>query len=220
MNNSKFDNRPQRIIIFTRYPQPGKVKTRLIAHLGAAGAARIHKEMTEQLIHRIEPDLPAEDTILQIFYSGASLAQMQQWLGKSCSFIPQQGDGLGQRMKHAFADADRPGRTILIGSDCPEVDTAIIRTGLEKLTSHDLVLGPAADGGYYLIGLKRPATPLFDDIDWGTGRVLAQTLVKAESLGLTIALLPVLHDIDRPEDLVHYRGSWHEKNLHYHPGTE
>ncbi len=112
-------------------------------------------------------------------------------------------------MADAFVRAWRQGagRVLLIGSDCPDIDAAVIRDGLEQLLNHDVVLGPAVDGGYYLIGLRtsvgRPAC-LFDGVDWGTDQVLQQTLTLAETAGLSSAFLRELHDIDRPEDLVHF----------------
>ncbi|XOF34878.1 MAG: TIGR04282 family arsenosugar biosynthesis glycosyltransferase [Candidatus Electrothrix sp. YB6] len=212
----------QTVLLFTRYPQAGKVKTRLIDRLGPQGAAELQSRMTEQVLQQIRPPLRSEanDAVqLQIYYNGGSEQEMRDWLGPDLPFFRQQGNSLGERMAAAFVYAWNQGaeQVLLIGSDCPSIDAAIITTGLEKLHSHDLVLGPATDGGYYLIGLRAFSPQyehLFREIDWGTEQVLRQTLDRAAEADLSFALLPILHDIDRPEDLVHL------VHFHYHPGSE
>lgn len=199
----------QAVILFTRYPQAGKVKTRLINHLGSQGAADLHARMTEQVIRNIEPALRTGAVQLRVYYCGGSDQEMQGWLGSDVLFFRQQGNDLGERMANAFVRAWREGaeQVLLIGSDCPDIDAAIINSGLENLQSHDLVLGPAADGGYYLIGLRAVTAKyeaLFQGVDWGTEQVLQQTIDRAENAERSFALLPKLHDIDRPEDLVHF----------------
>lgn len=206
----------QCILLFTRYPQPGKVKTRMIEHLGPQGAAALHVQLTEQVIRKIEPALRSKKIQLQIYYCEGSELEMRAWLGDSCSYHCQQGRDLGERMAKAFAESwqQGAGQVLLIGSDCPDIDAVVISCGLKKLRDYDLILGPAADGGYYLIGLRSFAygyKHLFDGITWGTELVLQQTILKAKEVGLRWTLLPQLHDIDRPEDLVHFN---------YHPGSE
>lgn len=205
----------QVIILFTRYPQPGKVKTRMIGQLGSQGAADLHVRMTEQVVRRIKPTLQPGEIELQIHYYGGTDPEMAAWLGKEFTYHAQQGNDLGQRMANAFKQAGRGGakQILLIGSDCPDIDMNILLTGLKKLADHDLVLGPAADGGYYLIGLPAAGmrqANLFNNISWSTDRVLQQTIKQAENAGFSYYLLPQLHDIDRPEDLVHFN---------YHPGS-
>ncbi len=204
------------IILFTRYPQPGKVKTRLAAHLGPEGAAKLHTRLTEQIIRRLQPVVQAGTAELQVHYCGGSAEAMKTWLGDRYTLIRQHGDDLGERMANAFVQAWGQGakQVLLIGSDCPDITAEIITTGLAQLNRHDLVLGPAADGGYYLIGLKpftRRYTDLFNSIAWSTGEVLHRTVQQAEQAGISYTFLPKLHDIDRVEDLVHF---------HYHPGSE
>jgi len=181
----------------------------MIDRLGPQGAADLHTKMTEQVICTIEPVLQTRKIQLQIYFCGGSQQEMTDWLGRKWTFYTQQGNDLGQRMEHAFAQTIQQGaeRILLIGSDCPDITADIITSGLKKLNSHDLVLGPAADGGYYLIGLRAPGnkkTILFNSINWGTDRVLEQTLTQAQKGGLSYTLLPQLHDIDRPEDLVYF----------------
>ena len=197
------------IILFTRFPQPGRVKTRMIDRLGPQGAAQLHTQMTEQVICQIQPALQTGKIQLLIYYCGGSQQEMADWLGRNCTLCIQKGSDLGRRMKHAFAQTIQQGaeRILLIGSDLPDINSDIITSGLKKLNSHDLVLGPTADGGYYLIGLRAPGntnTILFNSINWGTDQVLEQTLTQAEKGGLSYTLLPQLHDIDRPEDLVYF----------------
>ena len=111
-------------------------------------------------------------------------------------------------MRLAFQEGFRQGwkRVVLIGSDIPDLTSAIIRESFERLTDHDLVLGPARDGGYYLIGLKTCRPELFNNaIDWGTKEVLKNTRITADRLGLKTALLAQLRDVDRPEDLIYNR---------------
>ncbi len=197
------------IILFTRFPQPGRVKTRMIDRLGPQGAAELHTKMTEQVICQIQPALQTRKIQLQIYFCGGSQQEMTDWLGGNWTLCIQQGSDLGQRMEHAFAQETQrgAGRILLIGSDCPDITADIIISGLKKLNSHDLVLGPAADGGYYLIGLRAPGNKnsiLFNSINWGTDQVLEQTLTQAKKGGLSYTLLPQLHDIDRPEDLDYF----------------
>lgn len=198
----------QVIIVFTRYPQAGKVKTRLIDRLGPQGAASLHDQLTKQVISSIAPILQTGQAQLQVSYCGATAQEMTDWLGQDIFFTRQQGNDLGKRMQHAFEQVWQQGaeKVLLIGSDCPSIDADIIRSGLNALQTHDLVLGPAVDGGYYLIGLHadfRGYELLFQHIDWGTEQVLQQTIERAERASLSYTLLPKLHDIDRPEDLVH-----------------
>jgi rSAM/selenodomain-associated transferase 1 len=209
MNKKKSAAGRECIILFTRFPQPGLVKTRMIERLGPQGASQLHTKMTEQVIYQIRPALQTRKIQLQIYFCGGSQQEMSDWLGRNCTLCIQQGSDLGQRMEHAFAQTIQQGaeRILLIGSDCPDINADIITSGLEELNSHDLVLGPAADGGYYLIGLRAPGNKnaiLFNSINWGTDQVLEQTLTQAKKGGLSYTLLPQLHDIDRPEDLVYF----------------
>jgi uncharacterized protein len=118
----------------------------------------------------------------------------------------QLGAGLGERLVSAFGQllADSADRAVVIGADCPDLEPAAIRRAFAALEQHDLVIGPAHDGGYYLIGLSRPAPALFDQVSWGTDRVCAQTLERADRGGLAVATLEILGDIDTPEDLVRF----------------
>ncbi len=188
-----------RLIIFTRYPLPGRTKTRTIAALGAAGAASLQRRMTERNLGR----LTRCHASLEIRYTGGTEAQMRQWLGDEFTYREQGEGDLGMRMLRAVTEALETGaqRVAIVGTDCPNLDDTIVDRGLAMLHQHDLVLGPAVDGGYYYIGVRQPIAELFQNIDWGSDRVLAQTVAAASSLGIEPVLLPRLADVDRPEDL-------------------
>jgi rSAM/selenodomain-associated transferase 1 len=128
---------------------------------------------------------------------------MREWLGKELCYCEQKGPDLGYRMYQAFADSFDLGfvRVLIVGSDSPGITETILNQALDEMCAHDLVLGPAHDGGYYLAGLNRPIRELFQGVNWGTGEVLEQTLEIARFQGLSIALTDPLDDIDRPEDL-------------------
>jgi uncharacterized protein len=189
------------LIIFTRYPEPGKTKTRMISLLGADGAAGLQRQMTEFTVLKAKQIV--EKIAITICFTGGNLLLMQNWLGKDLVYQKQTEGDLGDRMKYAFLNAfmkDRD-KVIIIGVDCPDLDLKILKKAFDSLDRHDLVLGEAADGGYYLIGLRRLFPELFIKINWGTSEVLAKTKEIAHNLQLKVDILPVLNDVDRPEDL-------------------
>jgi rSAM/selenodomain-associated transferase 2/rSAM/selenodomain-associated transferase 1 len=201
---------PERLIVFTRFPEPGKTKTRLISVLGAEGAARLQREMTEHIIAAAEKVSLSHrpGLTIEVYHEGGNTGLMQEWLGSQFSYRPQKQGNLGRRMARAFEAAfqDSNGAAVIVGSDIPQVSADIIQQAFEGLQKNDLVLGPAHDGGYYLIGMKNtiPAETylrLFDDINWGTGKVLSQTLQAARESGLRFILLEMLGDVDREADL-------------------
>lgn len=140
---------------------------------------------------------------IEIHFSGGSLLQMQHWLGPQLAYHPQSGGGLGHRLNDAFVQGFQAGleRIVIIGSDCPEIDATHLEQAFCQLHSHDVVLGPAQDGGYYLVGLRRACAELFQGITWGTEQVFKQTVAIATQLGLSLATLETLRDVDRPEDI-------------------
>ena len=191
------------LILYSRYPQAGNTKTRLIPHLGPVSAANLQRRMTEHMTGQMRSLSPTID--LEIHFSGGRHAQMKDWLGNDFIYQPQTFGELGTKLHRSFINQFRTGKTrvVVIGSDCPQITTAHLKQAFQQLESHDLVLGPAADGGYYLIGLSQPQPNLFLDIPWGTEHVFEQTSAIATQLNLSTALLEQLHDIDRPEDLIH-----------------
>jgi len=199
-----------RLILFTRYPQPGKAKTRLIPALGAVGAADLHRQMVEQTLVQVKR-LQAQSSLalsVEIWFASdldeiAAAIQMQDWLGNCWSYRAQSSGNLGDRLIVAQQAAFSVGiqQVITIGTDCPGLTAELIQQAFQLLEQHDLVLGPAQDGGYYLIGLRRHWPELFCDITWSSELVLQQTVEIAASLGLSVVYLEMLADVDRPEDL-------------------
>ncbi len=199
---------PERLIVFTRFPDPGKTKTRLIPALGAKGAARLQRQMTEHIIATAAKVSNLPGLTIEVRHEGGSTGLMQEWLGSQFSYRPQGPGDLGRRMARAFEEAfrDSKGAAVIVGSDIPGISADIIQQAFEGLQKNDLVLGPAHDGGYYLIGMKNtiPAETyprLFDGIHWGSGEVLSQTLQTVRESGLRFVLLESLADVDRPVDL-------------------
>ncbi|MDQ2096140.1 MAG: TIGR04282 family arsenosugar biosynthesis glycosyltransferase [Tychonema bourrellyi B0820] len=194
----------EQLIIFTRYPVPGKAKTRLIPVLGKEGAANLHRLMTQRTIATSHVLQKSRQLSVAIHYTDSSQQLMEDWLGTDIIYHQQSEGDLGARMSAALQKSWDLGidKVVIIGTDCPKLKTEIIAKAFDELSEQDLVLGPAQDGGYYLIGLRRRIPELFDGMKWGTDEVFADTLAIAQNLGLNIAVLPILADIDRPEDLL------------------
>ena len=194
----------EKLIIFTRFPKPGETKTRLIPLLGEGGAAAMHRTMTTHIAEEVKSLTKARPLAVEIRYDGGSERLMRDWLGPDYAYRHQGEGDLGQRMFFAFEEAFSEGmdRVLLVGTDIPGLNGIVIETAMQELLDHDLVLGPATDGGYYLIGFSRPPSrALFTGIPWGTGTVLASTLKTAKEHGLSTALVETLSDVDRPEDV-------------------
>lgn len=211
-----------RLIVFTRYPQPGRVKTRLIPALGPDGAAELHSLLTARTIATAQKLCHQGRTQLEVRYGDTDWRRVYHWLnvqpsdgsmdlaraagtlpgGCPVRLRPQSGADLGARMHDAFVEAHHDGRqAILVGTDVPGLTATHLGEAIDALERHDLVLGPATDGGYYLVGLRSPRLDLFADVPWGRDDVLARTLDLARSAGLEVHMLGQLTDIDRPEDL-------------------
>ncbi|MCU0547633.1 MAG: TIGR04282 family arsenosugar biosynthesis glycosyltransferase [Oscillatoriaceae cyanobacterium Prado104] len=197
-------DRSNKLIVFTRYPEPGKTKTRLIPVLGTEGAANLHRLMAQRTIARALSLQSSRRLSVEILYTGGSQQQMQDWLGTEPIYQQQINGDLGERMAAAFQNYLNLGanKVAIIGTDCPALTAEILGEAFELLSQHDLVLGPAKDGGYYLIGLRRSLPELFQGIEWGSDDVFMKTRAIAQNLDLNIACLPTLADIDRPEDLL------------------
>jgi hypothetical protein len=198
----------EKLIVFTRYPQAGVTKTRLIPVLGPQGAADLQRRMTAHVMTQAQILAETRTVAIEVRFEGGSESRMQAWLGMTCDYRPQGKGDIGARMRRALAHAFHEGaeRGVLIGSDIPDIRSDLLQAAFEHLQTVDMVLGPATDGGYYLIGIRRSAWDradkrLFTAVPWGTGRVLAVTREKVDTLGLGLILLETLSDVDRPEDL-------------------
>ena len=191
------------LIIFSRYPEPGKTKTRMIPALGAKGAADLQRQMTEHTLNTATKLALTRNITIEVHFAGGDIQLMSQWLGKDVRYVPQVTGDLGNKMLSAFKRAFNLGnqRVVIIGIDCPDMGQSILNQAFDVLEQQDLVLGVAEDGGYYLIGLSHPCTQLFQQINWGTDRVLKQTVKIAQQQQLDVHYLSTLADVDRPEDL-------------------
>jgi rSAM/selenodomain-associated transferase 1 len=201
-------NHRERLIIFTRYPEPGTTKTRLMSCLGSRGAADLQRQMTAHVLAQAAPLKALRGLALEVRYEGGNHRLMQAWLGDQMDFVRQGEGDIGRRMKRAFREAMERGSdsVVLIGSDIPGIATALLENAFAKLGDKPVVLGPATDGGYYLIGLSRQglawaAAEIFTDMDWGTSAVLPETCRRLRQKGVDFFLLAPLDDVDRPEDL-------------------
>jgi len=180
--------------IFVRTPVPGAVKTRLCPPLSPQGACRLYEAFLEDLSRRIEK---LSSVAVTAFYDGDGERIEARHLPRRAQRIAQHGETLGERLRNAF---DRlltgGGSAVIIGSDSPDLPVQYIRRAFQKLRRHDVVLGPASDGGYYLVGLSTPRPSLFENISWGSGAVYAQTLEAVAREGLRLSTLPLWYDVD------------------------
>lgn len=199
----------RQVIVFSRYPEAGRTKTRLIASLGADRAAQLQQALSRYTFERTRDFcVSADGHGWQVRFAGGSAEKMAAMFGQSAEhYQPQVGTDLGQRLQHATRSAFDRGasRVVVIGTDCPAVEPATLASAMDKLSKCDVVLGPAVDGGYYLVGMREFQPQLFADIAWGSDRVLDQTVAAAKRAGCRVGMLGMLADVDQPEDLVHCR---------------
>ncbi len=192
-----------RIILFSRLPEPGRTKTRLIPALGPQGAADLQRQMTVHTLATVQDACRRFGYASEVRHTADEQEKMSDLFGTGPQYTHQGQGDLGERLARAFADASEQGfdKALCIGSDCPSITQETFRQAFDRLDESDLVIGPATDGGYYLIGMKQPRTDLFRDIEWGSASVLSQTRQRAAQLGLSVYLLDELSDIDEPQDL-------------------
>ena len=193
------------VMVFTRAPLAGEVMTRLIPELGEEGAAELYRELLERtVLTAVEADVGDVQLHCWPDTQHPWLRAMQN--DYPVELVRQEGMDLGGRMHHAFAPSlVRYNRAIITGCDVPELAATDLITTCEKLAEKQAVLGPAEDGGYYLIGLSRPCPALFDDIPWGKASVLSKTRDRIRQQGLGFFELYPRWDVDRPEDVQRYR---------------
>ncbi len=192
------------LILMLKYPLPGAVKTRLIPALGQQRACELYRSLAHHTLREARQFAANESAELVARVANAPNEDaVRQWLGEGVCF-QHQGEGhLGRRMERAVQAAFAEGATsvMVIGADCPRLTSALMESAARELDRKDIVLGPAADGGYYLIGLRRFLPELFGDISWGSEAVLEQTLAAAKKARVQWGLLETLPDLDLPEDL-------------------
>ena len=191
------------LVVFMRWPEAGKTKTRLIPALGAEGAAALHRQMAEQTLAIARAFCGEHDVLLTVCFTGTTPDVMQSWLGQDIAFEMQVAGDLGARLRHTSEQHCAAGAYVLIiGTDCPELTPAVLERAAAAMVSHDVVLGPAQDGGYYLIGVKQACAALFEGMAWGESTVCRATEAAAAAEGLSLKRLSILSDVVRPEDLV------------------
>jgi rSAM/selenodomain-associated transferase 1 len=196
------------LIVFAKAPVAGLAKTRLIPALGAAGAAALAERL---LVHAVEAAVSAGFDAVELCTTPDTHHPVFTLLTRQHGLaLAAQGEGdLGTRMHRALARALlQHDRALLIGSDVPGLDAARLRQADAALATHDAVFVPALDGGYALVGLRRPAPQLFEGMAWSTPQVMQQTRQRAAASGLCVAELVALPDIDEPADLVHLPPGW------------
>jgi len=199
--------RKECLIVYSRFPKAGTTKTRLIPRLGASGAAELQRQMTEHALtmaRRLRLTRPVD---IEVHFAQGDAERMRSWLGNDLRYAPQSSGDLGERMHARLSDALRRGarRAVLVGTDCPGIDAALLAGAFDALVRSDVVFGPASDGGYYLVGAKRPLAFLFTQMTWSTERVLHETLFRARRAGIALETVAALDDVDRPEDLEVWR---------------
>jgi len=189
------------LLVFLKEPRPGAVKSRLAARIGAEAAAAVYRAIADEEIRRTAPRGDEYERRF-LFDPPDSGPRIAEWLPGQI-ILPQGGGDLGERMARAFADAFASGarRVALVGTDVPALSYEDVRGALDSLDEHDVALGPATDGGYYLIALKGPEPELFRGIRWSSGEVLTATLDRAARRGLSVRVLRTIGDVDTVEDL-------------------
>lgn len=196
---------PSLLIIMTRYPTPGRCKTRLIPALGPEGAARLSAALSRWTLLQAAQFSGSRPVSVELHFEGGDAGQMAELFGAEWNCVPQTDGDLGARLHHAVGRAfDRGFHSIVvIGTDCPMLDAPHLSSAFDALESTPVVVGPSTDGGYYLLGVACPAPELFREIPWGSETVLERTLQIAETSGLRVTLLDPLTDIDTARDLFH-----------------
>jgi rSAM/selenodomain-associated transferase 1 len=190
---------PRLLVVFSKNAVRGTVKTRLAATVGADTAFEVFCKLlhhTQSVVRQVRAD--------KIVYYTDTLEDATAW-GPGTATALQQGDDLGERMRQAFAAGFRQGyvRVVIIGTDCPNLDAPLLDSAFGALDTAEVVIGPAFDGGYYLLGMKTLHEELFRGIAWSTSTVYTSTLEQCRQAGLSYTALPLLHDIDEEADLVH-----------------
>lgn len=185
-----------RLVLFARFPVAGACKTRLIPAVGAAGAADIHRHLTQRTVGVLRQS--GQQVILA--YTGAEKRDFAEWLGDDIAYVRQAEGDLTDKLLACL----NPAPVLFFGADTPDLTADIVHKAIAALHTHDVVLGPAEDGGYYLIGMRRALPELLTDMPWSTDQVMPETLRRLSQLGIEPVILETLSDCDRPEDLARW----------------
>jgi len=203
MSNNHIRAKHRRVLLFVRAPEMGKVKTRLEKHIHSDTVLALYRHFVEDILNTLNSG--GYDTIV-FFTPPDREALVQEWLGKHVPILPQTGDSLGRKMRNAFSTVFASGanQAVLMGSDFPDLDICIVDEAFASLQEKHMTIGPAKDGGYYLIGFRADTfrERIFSNIDWGTSCVFAQTIAQIKVATISCHFLPPWNDIDTYEDLV------------------
>ncbi len=194
---------PDKLIVFLKAPRPGHVKTRLAQALGAEEACQVYRSLIDDLLRHFE----ALQNVELRFTPDDALHEIEQWRRPAWVARPQGEGDLGERLQRAFQQALAAGakRVVVIGADCPDVTAQDIEMAWTSLMQVDVVIGPAADGGYWLLGLARLYSVLFQNIPWSTNQVLRETLARAQEASLRVQVLSQYSDVDTEGDWKNYQ---------------
>ncbi len=191
------------LLIFIKNPEKGKVKTRLAQSMGEERALSIYRTLLDHT-WRVARSVDVERLL---FYSN-HIDLKDKWSARDFRKLVQHGEDLGERMLNAFRIALQDHeRAVIIGSDCASLTPAIVEEAFRALNRNDFVIGPATDGGYYLLGMRKLTPSLFENIPWSTGKVFSSTMQRIRTLGKTCYQLPELSDIDYEEDWEKFGGN-------------
>ncbi len=194
--------------LLAKYPEAGMVKTRLARNIGGEGAARIYKIIAEQVINNTTSGVDGKmDFERIIFYSPADArSRVESWI-RGERLLPQRGNDIGEIMANALSDLFDLGaaNAVITGADIPDLNRNIISDAFLKLKNADVVIGPAEDGGYYLIGMKSAHAEIFQGISWSTEKVFGETIRVIQKIGLSYSVLKTLCDVDKIEDIAGIR---------------
>ena len=201
--NSTITQTKNALIIFIKFPELGKVKTRLALSTNNVFALEIYKLLAENIFHEAEK----LDCKTLIFYVDSTNEQkVKNWVNKDFLYLPQNGKDLGEKMLNAFEQVKSKGfeKILIIGSDVPDISKDLITNSLNELNKTDVVISPSDDGGYSLLGLKEINSFLFQNIEWSTQKVLNQTIEAIKQNKLSLTKLKTLNDIDTKEELIEW----------------
>jgi rSAM/selenodomain-associated transferase 1 len=197
------------VIIFAKFPQKGKVKTRLAKDKGEDFATEFYRICAENIFSEVLKLSKSIFTPIIFCYGKSEVEMVSGWAGKEFIVEPQIDGELGVRMSASFRKIFSKdfSKAVIIGTDVPDINSNLINAAAAKLDEHDIVIGPSYDGGYYLLGMKRLLPEIFKDIEWSTSLVLQKTLDKIKSLNLKVELLDELIDIDTEQELNNWMNS-------------
>lgn len=191
------------ILMFVKYPERGKVKSRLSISLDVNKVLNLYKSFVLDLIDTLKK---GKYYFKIFFYPQMAKEEISAWLGEEYSYKPQTGKDLGEKMMNAFKQTFEEGfqKVLIIGSDCPDLTNTVLHEAFESLKTHDAVIGPSFDGGYYLIGFKKKTflPDIFEELEWGASTVFKKTMATLKKNGYAVHILQKWRDIDRIKDLL------------------